>query len=78
LLFKIYTQLSEQLINPLKLKKMKTIKIGKKISLKKENIAFLDNTQLNQVRGGGLRTWMNCDLPPADPGNTSHVCIAER
>jgi hypothetical protein len=56
---------------------MKTIKIGKNFFLKKERIASLNNAQLNQVRGGGLRTWMNCDLPPAGPGNTSLVCIAE-
>jgi hypothetical protein len=54
---------------------METIKIGKKFSWKKEKIAFLNNTQLNQVRGGGIRTWVNCDLPPVDPGTTSVVCI---
>jgi hypothetical protein len=57
---------------------MKAIKNGKKISLKKEKIVFLNEMQLNQVKGGGLRTWMNCDLPPVDPGTTSMVCFDQR
>jgi hypothetical protein len=56
---------------------MKTMKIEKKFFLKKEKIAFLNNSQLDQVRGGGLRTWVNCELPPVDPITTSLVCIAE-
>jgi hypothetical protein len=57
---------------------MKAIKNEKKISLKKEKIVFLNEMQLNQVKGGGLRTWMNCDLPPVDPGTTSMVCFDQR
>jgi hypothetical protein len=57
---------------------MKAIKIGKKISLKKENIVFLSDMQLNLVKGGGLKTWANCDLPPVDPANTSWVCFDQR
>jgi hypothetical protein len=56
---------------------MKAIKIGKKISLEKEKIAFLNDMQLNHVKGGGLRTWANCDLPPVDPRTTSVVCIGQ-
>lgn len=53
---------------------MKTIKIGKKISLKKEKIASLNTAQLNQVRGGGIRTLVNCNLPPNGPITNSLVC----
>jgi hypothetical protein len=53
---------------------MKTIKNGKKISLKKEKIVFLSHTQLNQVRGGGPRTWINCNVQPVDPKEASINC----
>ncbi len=53
---------------------MKTIATGKKISLKKEKIVSLNNYQLNQIKGGGVFTWANCDLPPINGKTTSFAC----
>lgn len=39
---------------------MKTFKLKKKFSLKKEKIVTLNKEQLSIVQGGGAITWLNC------------------
>lgn len=53
---------------------MKTIKMGKKIFLKKEKIASLTKQQLNSIKGGGTITWAGCPIKPTEPSRPSDVC----
>jgi|1185.fasta_scaffold464881_2 natural product precursor len=46
---------------------MKTLKLKKQFSLKKEKIASLNQEQLHNVRGGGTVTWVGC-APPITAG----------
>ncbi|HET6227518.1 MAG TPA: class I lanthipeptide [Bacteroidia bacterium] len=39
---------------------MKTFKLKKKFSLKKEKIATLNKEQLSALQGGGTVTWVGC------------------
>lgn len=45
---------------------MKTLKLNKKFSLKKEKIAAFNHEQLKHVQGGGINTWITCPLRPTD------------
>lgn len=50
---------------------MKTVKVGKRISLNKERIVSLNNEQLCQIKGGGRVTWVDCPIGPLEPPKTT-------